>query len=294
MSKCRRYKSNWKPHGTRIKRCTGKSLRNTLWMSTTMSSVQQSDTEFAETPVDELGSVCSSRSWQKRVEVEPWADYHDVYHWLLPLESRASNPVDLLQSLARGIRSLPKTQETFCRKDLGISHPNPIITTPILQLWRCTIQSDDSTRSVRYRNPEYMHYKARTQPLTDMTERREFYTQWKDTPTVDGQWFAHHFGTQHVSALNWIGDDDKQWPAWKQQNEQNIRRLGRTIRTITTWTDRTQKEIVDAMPLNSRTLRDYANRFAHPNHTDWRPPERPCQFQWFDQYRQHYVTTGDD
>jgi len=258
-----------------------------------MSSVQQSDTEFAETPVDELGTVCSSRSWQKRVEVEPWADYHDVYHWMLPLESRLSNPINLLQTLADGIRSLPETQETFCRKDLDISHPNPTITTPILQLWRCTIQSDDSNRPVRYRNPQYMHYEARTQPLMDMAERREFYAQWKDTPTVKGEWFAHHFGTQHVSAINWIHDRGE-WPGRSVQNDQNAKRLARTIRTITTWTDRTQKEIIDAIPMPYGTVKSYVSRFAHPTNTEWRPPERPCQFQWFDQYRQHYVTTGDD
>jgi len=255
-----------------------------------MSSTKQSD--FAETPVAELGSSHKSRPTQLRVEVETWANHHDVYHWLLPFESRSSNPVDILQTLADYIRSAPATQETFTRTDAGIEYGNPIITNPILRLWRCTVQSDDSTRSVRYRNPQYIHYEARTRPLTDIPERREWYESWRDTPTVKGKWFAHHFGTKEVTALNWISGDDKTWPTWKQQREHNMRRLGRTIRTLTTWTDRTQKEIVDAMPLNSRTLRDYANRFAHPNHTEWRPPARPCQFKWFDQYRQHYYTNG--
>jgi len=248
--------------------------------------------EFAETPVAELGKTCKSRKSQQRVEVEPWANHHDVYHWLLPFESRKTNPVDILQTLACGIRSLPKTQETFCCKHLDISRPNSTITNPLLKLWRCTIHSDDSLRSVRYRNPQYMHYEARTQPLTDIAERREWYESWRHVPTVKGKWFAHHFGTKEVSALNWISGDDKPWPTWKQQREHNMRRLGRTIRTIVTWTDRTQKEICDAMPLNSRTLQDYANRFAHPNHTEWRPPKPPCQFQWFDQYRGHYYTNG--
>lgn len=248
-----------------------------------MSSVQQS--ELADTPVIKLGTSHESRPTQMRVEVDPWANYHDIYHWLLPLESRRSNPVDLLQTVKDGIASLAKTQETFCRRDMGISHPNVTITTPILQLWRCTIQSDDSTRSVRYRNPEYMHYEARTQPLTDIAERREFYEQWKDTPTIKGEWFAHHFGMNRSSATDWIRRHG--FTGRREQNKTNMRRLARTIRTITTWTDRTQKEIVEAIPLPYGTLKRCVARYAHPNNTEWRPPARPCQFKWFDQYRQY-------
>ena len=253
-----------------------------------MSSTKQSD--FAETPVAEIGSSHKSRPTQLRVEVESWANHHDVYHWLLPFESRSSNPMQILQTLAEYIHNAPATQETFTRADSGIEYANPVITNPILQLWRCTVQSDDSTRSVRYRNPRYMHYEARTRPLTDRAERQAFYERWKDTPGIWGEWFAHHFGINRSSTTDWIRRQG--YTGRRKQNKANSRRLARTVWTLRQWTGKTQRDILEPMPINSQTIESWIWKFAHPDNTEWRPPKRPCQFKWFDQYQQHYYTNG--
>lgn len=243
-----------------------------------MSSVSPT-TDLATTPVKEIGVRKKQEHCnQLYVPVDRWADYHSVYAWMVPLEGRQTDPLDILEQVATGLPTLRDTQEIFKRKTMGLNENLYQITNPALRLWGCTRYNNESTRSQQYRNPNYLHYETRTQPLTDMDERREFYELWKDTPTVKGEWFAHHFGVSQKAALNWITDQDE-WMDRREQMIWNLKRFGRTIKTISVWTGKTIKEISALLPTPYNTTKSYVTRYA--NVEDWNPPEKPCQYPWF-------------
>jgi len=235
--------------------------------------------QFAETPAAEVGSRDATGSVE--VSVTAWGDYHDVYEWLLPLENRKRPPHYYLETIQSYITDAPKTQETFTKNDLELKNDGNRVVNKCLKVHGVTVMRETS-KGTRYRNPAYMHYEARTQPLPHpiaSDARHDHYQAWRDIPTVDAAFFAHHWGCKEKSVMNWIRDNCR---PWKEQRHANRVRLARTMQTYRQWTDKTLADLLELMPMNYNTGKDIVRRFA-VNDDDWQPPERPIDKTWFSQ-----------
>ena len=234
--------------------------------------------QFAETPAAEVGSRDATGSVE--VSVTAWGEYHGVYEWLLPLENRKRPPHYYLETIQSYIADAPKTQETFTKGNLELKNDGNRVVDKCLKIHGVTVMRETS-KGTRYRNPQYKFYEERTVPVTNPWSsdvRHDHYQQWKDIPTIEADFFAHHWGVDRNSATDWIREN---YLNWKEQRHRNRIRLAKTIETYRQWTDKSLADLFRLLPMKYTTGKDWVNRLAV--NTDWQPPERPIDKTWFTQ-----------
>jgi len=232
-------------------------------------------TQFAPTPVDSLAPD-PDKTTRAQVSLTDWADYHDVFGWLLPMENRVQNPLDTARKVQTTLDELNDLSEVLTRKDLNLQNNGDGVTQRILRLFEITV-FDEGRRPVRYRNPNYRHYDERTQPVETTAERKEHWEKWKMIPTIRSPFFMHHWGVTRSGIAKWVGrNNDK---ALAEQLTENRRRMGRTLATHKRWTGMSIREISEPLPVCYNTAKRWVTK--HATTTDWRPPERPCRKRWF-------------
>ena len=61
----------------------------------------------------------SQAKLSKERTVGDWIDEHNLESWILPLENRQVNPLDVLEQVKTRLDNLPKTQSTLTLRNLG-------------------------------------------------------------------------------------------------------------------------------------------------------------------------------
>jgi len=235
-------------------------------------------TEYATNPRQDLHKPEHIHDGYLQVDVSDWCEHYDMMMPLMPFDYRTYDPIEACRSIKETLDGMHDLAQTFMAKDCNISHLAGSKTiNPLLRLYGVTWMRETS-KGQRYRNPQYEHYDACINPITDMDERKEMYERFRHNPFLDGAWYGKHWGVTRKSAMNII----RRWGySIKADRDRGRKRLGRTLHTINQWCDdRTQKEIVTVMPANYDTVRDYIYRFAI-DVEEWQPPERPGNKPWF-------------
>jgi len=225
--------------------------------------------EYATTPVSQI------RNQNSEVSIIAWGDHHDVYEWLLPIENREQYPLEVVQRIRDYLFDIPDTQETVTKADMGLDQHGNRVVREIMKLFQIT-EFDTATRPYRFRVPDYPYYDERTVAI-DTDERHEHYAKWRDTPTTDSHFFAHHWGCKRKTALGWI---EYNYDGYKEQRQYNRARLARSLETHRRWTGDQLRTVIDPLPMNYHTAKDLVRRFAL-NADEWHPPERPTGKTWY-------------
>lgn len=215
-----------------------------------------------------------------RITIYDWAATHGIDPWILPLETRRENPLELIKTLKDGIDSLPKTQSTFRTGEFGIDGLHSGYKQPLEQLFGLR-ECSTTNRLRRYLNPQYMHYGHSDAKIKDADKRREFYEYFKKSPNITAKWFATHFGHTTQSFHDWL---DVRGLTWSSQKKANRVLFGRSLYTITEWdTQYSQRGLSRLMPIPTHTVMTWINRYG--KETEWQPPEHPEDEQWFKKHR---------
>jgi hypothetical protein len=236
-------------------------------------------TDHAQNPIDELRKPEHMRDGYLQVDVSDWCEHYGVDMALMPFTYRNYDPIEACRNIKDHLDGMHDLAQTFRAKDCNISHLTSNKTIkPLLRLYGVT-EMRDTSKGMRYKNPQYEHYDACIQPISDMDERKEFYEQYQYNPYLGGEWYGKHWGISSKTAMNTIVGEFGY--SLKADRDYGRKRLARTLHTITQWCDdRSQKEVCEIMPGEYSTVRDYIWRFAI-DAEEWQPPERPTHQPWF-------------
>jgi len=208
--------------------------------------------------------------------VADWAEEHRVYQWLMPLKTRKTNPLKLIERLSKGLDALPKTQATFTHAEIpGTTQFRSGYYWGVKQLFLLR-KHECTSRKNRFHNPQYMHYGHGIDKINDPQERLEFYHNFKESPTITGEWIGTHWGIKRDGVSWWLR---QRGINLGEQIRANQRKMGRTLWTIAQW-DYDLMPICERVPVTTKTAKDWAYRHGK-NAADWEPPERPTDEPWY-------------
>lgn len=216
---------------------------------------------------------------EDRKSVNDWAQQHDIEAWLLPLKSRKDNPVEIVASYVDYLESVPKTQATFCSKDVGKQFHSGYATPmkSLLLLRQC----ESVHRQNRYVNPNYCHLGHHEPAIKDAEKRLAFWERFKYSPAVSTPWLATNWGVKYDAVEKFFRRRDMDYV---EQMDANKRRFGRTLYTIWTWTDYSYRELGERMPMETKTVMNQMLKYGK-NADDWEPPKRPQDEKWYNRDR---------
>ena len=184
----------------------------------------------AQSPVEGLQGEEYIRDGYLQVDVTDWCAHHNLHMSLLPFHYRSYDPLEPCRKIKETLDGMHPLAQTLMAKDCGISYLAGAKTiNPLLRLYRVT-QMRETSKGLRYNNPQYEHYDECIQPVTTTAARKEFYERWKDVPTVDGEWFGKHFGVTASRFYRWVKQHG--YTPYSEQDYDNRQRLARTIATI--------------------------------------------------------------
>jgi hypothetical protein len=243
-------------------------------MSTYQKQSHHEYSDFPETPVAELRDPGDSGCHQ--ISPMVFCDYHKLHAPLTPLPGRYHNPVDLLCEVSQGLAELRDLSESYMLKDIhGSSIPDTYVNG-IHVLFGVT-RMRETSKGMRYRNPNYVHYDERTVPIKDTERRLEFYERHKINPAADGRWLAKHWGYASKDCANtflrrhgYNRRDDK---------VEAMKRIGRTALCIREWCGIPLDRLGKLLPWPFETVRDWASRFGLQ--ADWNVPRDVREAPWF-------------
>jgi len=211
------------------------------------------------------------------LSVTEWATDHGIDAWMLPLESRKDDPMQLIRRYAEYIESMGDYQATFTTSDAGkqfhSGYGEKMIELFLLRPVGTT------NRKNRYVNPQYAHLGHHEPTVGPDDDRRAFYERYKRSPLADGEFFATHFGIGESGAWDWLSQNVSDWSGQQQANRE---RTARTLYTISEWenNDYSQRGLARLFPANSSTVRRWIR--DHGVHADdWRVPDRPLETDWY-------------
>lgn len=206
--------------------------------------------------------------------VGDWIGEHGLESWMLPLKTRAENPLALIEQVKTRLDEMPKTQSTLTFRNLGYKQLAEQYKHGIMRLF--LLRECENLEHTRFLNPNYMHYGQTLDPVTDADERMELFNQFRDSPRINGKWMSCHFGTQEKSAINWFNDNGVGLRSVRSANQE---RYGRTLWTIYKW-GYGLMDLCELMPVNTSTAKSWAIRHGSQAE-DWEPPSRPTDEPWY-------------
>jgi len=229
--------------------------------------------QFPETPVAQIRTTGES---DHSVPVANYCDYHKLHSGLLPMPGRLHDPVNLLREVSEGLDQLPELAESYMLKDIHGGSIPPKYVWGIHVLFGVT-KMRETSKGMRYKNPDYLHYDARIDPITDTEERLEFYERHKINPGITGEWLAKHWGYASKDCANtflrrhgYNRRDDK---------VEAMTRIGRTALCIREWCGIPLDRLGKLLPWPFETVRDWASRFGLQ--ADWNVPRDVREAPWF-------------
>ena len=235
-------------------------------------------TEHAPTPVEDLRKPKGTQSGNQPVHVTDWCEHHDLHMALMPFDYRDYDPLEACRSIKDTLDDLHPLAQTFMAKDCGISNLAGSKTiNPLLQLYGVT-KMRDTSKGMRYYNPQYEHYDACIDPIEDTEERLAFYNRFKHNPWLDSVWYGKHFGITQQGVTKWLKRHGHSIQAGRKEAR---KRLARTLYTIIQWRDDVcQADLCRLMPPKHKTVKVQIRRYARTAE-EWQPPERPTHKPWF-------------
>jgi len=244
-------------------------------MSTTYTKPSYRDyDDFPETPVDQLRT---ERSGDHSVPVSNYCDYHKLHSGLLPMPGRLHDPVTLLREVSEGLAELNKLSETYMLKDIHGGSIPPKYVSGIHVLFG-TVKMHETSKGMRYKNPNYLHYDKRINPITDDDKRLAFYERHKINPAVTGEWLAKHWGYASKDCANDFLRRHGYSP--RDDKVEAMTRIGRTALCIREWCDIPLDRLGTWLPWPFETVRDWASRFGLQT-DDWNVPRDVREAPWF-------------
>jgi len=243
-------------------------------MSTTYSKPSYRDyDDYPETPVEQLRA---ERSGDHSVPVSNYCDYHKLHSGLLPMPGRLHDPVNLLQEVSEGLAELRDLSETYMLKDIHGGSVPPKYVSGIHVLFGVT-KMRETSKGMRYKNPNYLHYDERINPITDPEERLAFYERHKINPAISGKWLAKHWGLEHAgTARSWLLRRDISISADRYAAQQ---RITRTLCCIREWRDIGLKTLSGLLPWKWTTIRSWVSEHVHK--AEWNVPRDVREAPWF-------------
>lgn len=223
---------------------------------------------FPHTPVGEL----RNRTTDGDCSVSPieYCDYHKLHCPLTPMPGRANNPIKIFKDVSKGLDNLNELAETFMLKEMHGQSVSDRYVDGIHVLFGVT-RMRDTSQGMRYRNPNYVHYDERTQPIEDTDARLAFYERHKINPAVTGPWLAKHFGLSCGKTarrfLKRNGIDRR------ADRTEAMKRIGRTFLCIREWEGIPLERLGKLSPWNFETVQGWASRFGLQ--TEWEVPRDP-------------------
>jgi len=244
-------------------------------MSTTYE--KQNHLEYSEWPETPVAEIRSPATKDNSVPVSNYCEYHKLHSALLPLPGREYNPVEVLKEVHDGLEQLNDLAETYTIREIhGGSIPHKFIAG--IHVLFGTTRMHDTSRGMRYRNPNYVHYDARTQPITDADKRIEFYERHRINPGLTTTWLAKHWGlSSQNGACKFL---NRKGYNLSDDNREAMTRIGRTALCIREWCDIPLDRLAEWMPWNPSTIRGWASRFGLQA-DDWNVPRDVRQARWF-------------
>ena len=206
--------------------------------------------------------------------VGDWIDEHNLESWILPLENRQVNPLDVIEQVKTRLDNLPKTQSTLTFRNLGYKQLAKQYKYGIMQLF--LLRECEHIAHTRFLNPDYMHYGHTLNAVTDADKRLALVEQYRDSPLVTAKWMSHHFGTQEKSAANWLNENGINLRPIRTENQA---RYGRTLWTLYQW-GYGLMDLCELMPVNTNTAKSWAIRYGSQA-DEWEPPSRPTDEPWY-------------
>ena len=224
-----------------------------------------------------MSTLSNQQADDDRRSIDDWASDHRIESWLLPLRTRKDDPVELVRLYTNAIAEMGKYQATFTTSDVGRQFHSGY-AKPMRRMFLLREVSTTSRKN-RYVNPNYAHLGHHEPSITDDSERVAFFDFFKDSPFVECDFFATHFGMTEADVRYWISQQGVEWADYKLENKA---RLARTLYTIWTWdtNDHSQMDLARAMPGETRTIHRWITRWG-TNADDWEPPSPPTGEPWW-------------
>lgn len=245
-----------------------------------MSQVYTKETkytvEYPKWPETPVSQIRTNGTDDHSVPVSNYCDYHKLHSALLPMPGRIHDPVNLLREVSKGLAELNELAETYMLKDIHGGSIPPKYVSGIHTLFG-VVRMRETSKGMRYKNPNYLHYDERIDPITDPEERLAFYERHKINPAISGKWLAKHWGLEYAStARNWLLRRDISISADRHAAQQ---RIARTLCCISEWRDIGLKTLADWLPWKWTTIRSWVSEHVHK--ADWNVPRDVREAPWF-------------
>jgi hypothetical protein len=136
----------------------------------------------------------------------------------------------------------------------------------------------ETSKGMRYKNPNYVHYDARIDPITDTEERLEFYERHKINPGITGEWLAKHWGLASGDVVT--KKLYRHGISLREDKQEAMTRIGRTLLCIRDWCEIPLRQLCRWMPWNYSTTQGWCRRFGMQAE-DWDVPRDVREAPWF-------------
>jgi len=201
-----------------------------------------------------------------------WTSHYGLKKWFIPT-GRHTDPIRIGKSITRSIKSFPETAETFKISDFDLEEESRWVAKALLFAHNVTEYSSRN-RCVRYKNPNYIHYDKRIEPIKNTEKRLSFYNKYIAYGTISPKWIATHCGITTEQLRNVVNDQINKTP--QQHRRENQIELGRTAKTLSQWGYR-KSDLADALGIPRTTLISHINKVKD----SWIPPAPPTEKEWF-------------
>jgi len=245
-----------------------------------MSQVYTKETkytvEYPKWPETPVSQIRTNGTDDHSVPVSNYCDYHGLHSALLPMPGRIHDPVNLLREVSHGLAERNELAETYMLKDIHGGSIPPKYVSGIHTLFG-VVRMRETSKGMRYKNPNYLHYDERIDPITDPEERLAFYERHKINPAISGKWLAQHWGLEYAnSARRFL-----QQHGIKRRDDKTeaMKRIGRTLLCIREWCDIPLDRLGKLLPWPFETVRDWASRFGLQ--AEWNVPRDVREAPWF-------------
>lgn len=212
--------------------------------------------------------------------ISDWGGDHRIDTWMLPMDTRKTDPVDMIRRYAEFIDDLRELTATFTTKEIpGFKKPaKPEYEGSLATLFCLRQVEQRGKRRQRYINPNYVHIGHHEEPIVDTDERLAFINRYADSPLASSEWLAANFGIAPSTVRTFM---HRNGIDWEERIHATKLRVGRTLKTIAEWdnNDYSRFRLAQIFPRPESTVR-YWIREAEAN-DDWEPPERPTDESWY-------------
>lgn len=240
-------------------------------------SIATSHTKFADTPVSKLQEQ-QPPGYNREIPVGIWADYHDVFGWLLPLEHEKYRPVEVGQKIHTNIDRFRETAGEFRLSAINVENELSQLVNRILRMHK-VMRKPGSSDPKRYYNPNWVHFDECVDPITETSRRKTFFTNFSEVGTIDLEWIGEQCNMQTAELIDFIRSNTE-CDSPRNRIKTNKRKVTRSLYTGLVWTDEWNIEhMANTINTDKETVKTWMQRWV--SQSDWNPPERPTKYEWF-------------